>query len=107
MSVATIAALECCYQCRDPSIRSICISALTQLVVENGKIFKGDDQQTAIWNLFFSLNSVDMGVRATPDRIVTIKALGVLGHIYSGDLGLAHHIIDGLLRLPTKVYMAS
>ncbi|KAJ3226007.1 hypothetical protein HK099_005713 [Clydaea vesicula] len=75
MVVAIIAGLECFYQCVDWGVRSICVSALTRLVFENEKVFLGEDQLCAIWNLFFSLNSLPQIINSFPDRIVTIETV--------------------------------
>lgn len=103
MVIALIAGLECFYLCQDSAVRAICVAALARLVYENEKVFIHDDQLAAIWNLQFSLNSIASVAKSFPDRIVTIKALGLLCQIYSKDVGLAHHIVDGMLRLKNKV----
>ncbi|RKO83447.1 hypothetical protein BDK51DRAFT_34472, partial [Blyttiomyces helicus] len=69
------------------------------------KIFHGfrTDDKAAIWNLFFSLNSIPLISKVFPDRVVIIKALGLLAPLYSlADTALAHRVIDTLLRLKDK-----
>ncbi|KAJ3014030.1 hypothetical protein HKX48_005388 [Thoreauomyces humboldtii] len=103
MVVALVAGLECFYTCPDWTVRGICNSALARLVYENAKIFLEEDQLAAIWNLFFSLHSVPLICKIFPDRIVIVKALGLLAPLYvPADASLTYRIIETLLRLGNK-----
>ena len=73
MVIAVVAGLEIFHTCPDWTARGICNSALARLVFENEKIFLEEDQLAAIWNLFFSINSIPLISKIFPDRIVIIK----------------------------------
>jgi hypothetical protein len=104
MAVAIVAGLECFYSCSDSTVRNICIAALSRLVFENERIFLDEDQLAAVWNLYFALNTCStIGSLVYPDRTVVIKALNLLTHLFTTDVGLTYRIIDSLLRLPDKV----
>ncbi|TPX59062.1 hypothetical protein PhCBS80983_g02729 [Powellomyces hirtus] len=106
MVVAIVAGLECFYTCPEWTVRGICNSALARLVYENAKIFLEEDQLGAIWNLFFSLNSVPLISKIFPDRIVIIRALGLLAPLYvPADAALTYRIIETLLRLGSKTVL--
>ncbi|KAJ3033939.1 hypothetical protein HK097_004674, partial [Rhizophlyctis rosea] len=103
MVIAVVAGLEIFHTCPDWTARGICNSALARLVFENEKIFLEEDQLAAIWNLFFSLNSIPLISKIFPDRIVIIKALGLLAPLYSlADTALTYRIVDTLMRLQGK-----
>ncbi|KND03924.1 uncharacterized protein SPPG_01373 [Spizellomyces punctatus DAOM BR117] len=103
MAVALVAGLECFYTCPDWTVRGVCNSALARLVYENDKIFLEEDQLAAIWNLYFSLHSIPIISKVFPDRIVIVKALGLLAPLYSpADSALTYRIVDSLLRLQDK-----
>lgn len=78
MAVQIVTGLECFYSCPDPNIRAICISALSRIVFENGPVFQQDDQLTAVWNLYFCLNTLPMVDRLFPDRIVIIQVFFII-----------------------------
>ncbi|KAJ3300091.1 hypothetical protein HK104_004560 [Borealophlyctis nickersoniae] len=104
MAVALVAGLECFYTCPDWTVRGICNSALARIVYENEGVFLEEDHLAAIWNLFFSINSIPLISKVFPDRVVIIKALGLLAPLYSlADTALTYRIIDTLLRLKDKV----
>ncbi|KAJ3148056.1 hypothetical protein HDU89_004901 [Geranomyces variabilis] len=106
MVVAIVAGLECFYSCPDWTVRGTCNSALARLVYENAKIFLEEDQLAAIWNLFFSLHSVPLISKIFPDRIVIVKALGLLAPMYvPADAALTYRIIETLLRLGGKTVL--
>ncbi|KAI8822501.1 armadillo-type protein [Fimicolochytrium jonesii] len=106
LAVALVAGLECFYTCPDWTVRGTCNSALARLVYENAKIFLEEDQLAAIWNLFFSLHSIPLISKVFPDRIVIIKALGLLAPLYvPADPALAYRIVESLLRLDKKTVM--
>ncbi|KAI9106007.1 armadillo-type protein [Phlyctochytrium arcticum] len=103
MAVALVAGLECFYTCPDWTVRGICNTALARIVYECDKIFLEEDQLAAIWNLFFSLHSIPLFSKVFPDRIVIIKALGLLTPLYApADTALTYRIIESLLRLHNK-----
>ncbi|KAJ3041918.1 hypothetical protein HDV00_008427 [Rhizophlyctis rosea] len=103
MVVAVVAGLEIFHTCPDWTARGICNSALARLVFENEKIFLEEDQLAAIWNLFFSISSIPLISKIFPDRIVIIKALGLLAPLYSlADTALTYRIVDTLMRLKGK-----
>ncbi|KAJ3101339.1 hypothetical protein HDU97_001433 [Phlyctochytrium planicorne] len=106
MAIAFVAGLECFFTCIDWSVRSICISALTRLVYENEKVFLEEDHLSAIYNLYFSLGSIPLLSKIFPDRIVIIKALGLLSGLYAlADTALTGSIIQSLLRLKDKTIL--
>ncbi|KAJ3090469.1 hypothetical protein HK102_003650 [Quaeritorhiza haematococci] len=99
MAVALVAGLECFYTSTDWNVRGICISALTRLVYENEKIFLEEDHH--ILSIFPTpcVARVDMFT----DRIVIIKALGLLSALYcKTKMDLTFRIIESLLTLRDK-----
>ncbi|KAJ3213498.1 Jouberin [Dinochytrium kinnereticum] len=103
MAIAFVAGLECFFTCVDWTVRGICISALTRLVYENEKVFLEEDHLSAIYNLFFSLGSIPLISKIFPDRLVIIKALGLLSGLYAiADLTLTSNIIHILMHLKDK-----
>ncbi|KAJ3084110.1 hypothetical protein HDU99_003321 [Rhizoclosmatium hyalinum] len=103
MSIPLVAGLEAFFTCLDSSVRGICISALTRIILENERVFLEEDHLAAIWNLYFALGSIAMISRVFPDRIDIIKGLGLLAPIYAGvDSSLTYGIIGTLMHLENK-----
>ncbi|KAJ3242402.1 hypothetical protein HDU78_001407 [Chytriomyces hyalinus] len=106
MAIPLVAGLEAFFTCLDPNIRGICITALTRVVFENGKIFLEEDHLAAVWNLYFSFGSIASITKVFPDRIVLIKGLGLLAPIYAAfDSSLTYGIISTLLNLDAKTVL--
>ncbi|KAJ8326515.1 hypothetical protein O5D80_005263 [Batrachochytrium dendrobatidis] len=104
MVLSMVAGLECFRNSSSWHIRGICNAALARLVFENKQSFLNDDL-SAIWNLFFSLNSIPQICSIFPDRIIILQALHLLAPIYAvEDTALSCSIIDTLLRLKTKTF---
>ncbi|KAJ3338805.1 hypothetical protein HDU93_009027 [Gonapodya sp. JEL0774] len=104
MAVSLVAALECFYPHPDQNVRSVCVTALTEIIFHNQKQFVEADQLAAVWNLYFSLNGIDgAGFRQVVDRTVNVKALGLLSPLYcNNDFVLTWNIVRELLKLNNK-----
>lgn len=73
MAIAFVAGLECFNTSNDWRVRGICNAALARLVFENDLIFVQEDHLAAIWNLYFSLQSIPLISKVFPDRLVILK----------------------------------
>ncbi|ORX86881.1 hypothetical protein BCR32DRAFT_289679 [Anaeromyces robustus] len=102
VSLALVSGLECFYTYIDPLVRGICISALTQIINKNEKIFIKDDNMLSFWNLKFSLGAFTKVSNSYPDRICSIHALNILSKLYINDLKLTLNIIQELMKLEKK-----
>ncbi|KAJ3352902.1 hypothetical protein HDU83_007559 [Entophlyctis luteolus] len=106
MAINIVAGLETFLSCVDPSIRGVCISALSRIVLENEKVFVEEDHLAAIWNLYLSLGSIAALSKIFSDRIVIIKSLGLLAHIYASvDSSLTYGVIGTLMKLENKTQL--
>jgi len=104
ISLALVSGLECFYTYVDPLVRGICISALTQIIYTNDKIFTKDDNMLSFWNLKYSLGAFSKVSRSYPDRICSIHALNILSKLYIKDLKLTLNIIQELMKLDKKSF---
>ncbi|ORX46647.1 hypothetical protein BCR36DRAFT_356717 [Piromyces finnis] len=102
ISLALVSGLECFYTYIDPLVRGICISALTQIINTNEKIFIKDDNMLSFWNLKFSLGAFIKVSNSYPDRICSIRALNILSNLYTKNLKLTLNIIQELMKLERK-----
>eukprot|EP00842_Homolaphlyctis_polyrhiza_P003152 jgi/Hompol1/3838/HPOL_003403-RA len=103
MVLAMVAGLECYYDSLDWHVRGICYAAMARLVLENEMTFLQEDHLAAIWNLYFSLNSIPLISNIFPDRIIILKSLLLLAPIFVGeDSALSCSVTDTLLRLKDK-----
>jgi hypothetical protein len=104
MAIAIIAGLEVLGVGSDWRVRSICNSAIAQIVFSNQQKFVHEDRLLTVWNLFFSLSSIASISPVFPDRIVIVKALCLLAPLYSReDQELTENIVSTLLKLSNKV----
>ncbi|TPX45274.1 hypothetical protein SeMB42_g04067 [Synchytrium endobioticum] len=108
-----IAALEPFLKSRNWMIRGVAISALTRILYENEKQFDQEEHLAVVWTLFFAFGSAGLGSGSTggishrrnffPDRIVVIKALGLLAPMYcTVNARLTQQIVELLLSLDHK-----
>ncbi|KAI9362464.1 armadillo-type protein [Zopfochytrium polystomum] len=108
MAIALAAGLECFFTCSDWMVRGICISALARIIYENEKVFVEEDQLSAVWNLYFSLESIPLFSKVFPDRLVIIKSLGLLAPMYACvDTTLTIRVISSLIRVDGKTFSES
>ena len=54
-AIALVAAFECCIASPSFPQRDTCVTALSQLIMENKSVFVDEDRLAALWNLYFLL----------------------------------------------------
>ncbi|TPX30748.1 hypothetical protein SmJEL517_g05768 [Synchytrium microbalum] len=102
IALPMISGLESLSKSSNWTTRGASISAMTRILFENEKMFGQDDHLRVVWNLFFTLGS-NSKHRFFPDRIVVIKALGLLAPLYClSDSSLTQQIVKVLLGLKDK-----
>jgi hypothetical protein len=106
MVIAIIAGLEIFSVSNDWRLRSVCNSAIAQIIMENQVKVVHEDQLTSIWNLYFALGSISTSSPIFPDRVIILKALRTTSVLYGRvDWELSSNVVNTLMRINNKVKM--
>lgn len=104
MVIAIIAGLEIFSISNDWRLRSVCNSAIAQIIIENQVKVVHEDQLNSIWNLYFALGSISTTFPTFPDRIIILKALRSTSVLYGKvDLDLSSNVVNTLMKINNKV----
>jgi hypothetical protein len=104
MVFPVISGLEVFSTASDWRLRSVCNSAIAQLIIENQVKIVHEDRLTSIWNLYFALGSIASFSPIFPDRIVLLKALSSTVSLYAtDDVELSTNVVNTLMKISNKV----
>ena len=102
MALALISGLEAAQTQSDWRVKSICTTAISQLLWQNRTILSHSDKRSVIWELFFGLGQLAEKTPILPDRIAIIRNLKLLVSLFYEDKELSTSITKELLSCDNK-----